>query len=166
MSSDVGWHIRDSSWDQCRSMVQLYSFMSTETRRRLVRTDSPGWPPRLNRIQLLNYGKALDHFALRPQKRGCVLGTGRVGGGGGESEGSTADTARKTGETVDRRQNNPLAIAQRLMRCAADCCFNRRAGQSHKDNVRAALLLRNNPKRKKSNFRSPAPPPCSWSLLG
>ena len=34
-----------TSWDQCRSMVQ-YSFMSTETRR-LVRTDSPGRPPRL-----------------------------------------------------------------------------------------------------------------------
>ena len=37
-------------------------------------------------------------------------GNGGGGGGGGgegrESEGSTADTARKTGETVDRRQNN------------------------------------------------------------
>ena len=37
--------------DQCRSMVQ-YNFTSTETRR-LVRTDSPGRPPR--RPQLLNY---------------------------------------------------------------------------------------------------------------
>jgi len=35
-----------TSWDQCQSMVQ-YSFMSTETRR-LVRTDNPGWPPRLS----------------------------------------------------------------------------------------------------------------------
>ena len=35
------------SWDRCRSMVQ-YSFTSTETRR-LVRTDSPGRPPRLSR---------------------------------------------------------------------------------------------------------------------
>ena len=34
------------SWDQCRSMVQ-YSFTSTKTRR-LVRTDSPGRPPRLS----------------------------------------------------------------------------------------------------------------------
>ena len=33
-------------WDQCRSMVQ-YSFTSMETRR-LVRTDSPGRPPRLS----------------------------------------------------------------------------------------------------------------------
>ena len=36
--------ILGTSWDQCRSMVQ-YSFTSTETRR-LVRTDSPGRPPR------------------------------------------------------------------------------------------------------------------------
>ena len=38
--------ILGTSWDQCRSMVQ-YSFTSTETRR-LVRTGSPGWPPRLS----------------------------------------------------------------------------------------------------------------------
>ena len=42
MSADI----LGTSWDQCRSMVQ-YSFMSTETRR-LVRTDSPGRPPRLS----------------------------------------------------------------------------------------------------------------------
>ena len=38
--------ILGTSWDQCRSMVQ-YSCTSTETRR-LVRTDSPGRPPRLS----------------------------------------------------------------------------------------------------------------------
>ena len=38
--------ILGTSWDQCWSMVQ-YSFTSTETRR-LVRTDSPGRPPRLS----------------------------------------------------------------------------------------------------------------------
>ena len=38
--------ILGTSWDQCRSMVQ-YTFTSTETRR-LVRTDSPGRPPRLS----------------------------------------------------------------------------------------------------------------------
>ena len=38
--------ILGTSRDQCRSMVQ-YSFTSTETRR-LVRTDSPGRPPRLS----------------------------------------------------------------------------------------------------------------------
>ena len=38
--------ILGTSRDQCRSMVQ-YCFTSTETRR-LVRTDSPGRPPRLS----------------------------------------------------------------------------------------------------------------------
>ena len=38
--------ILGTSCDQCRSIVQ-YSFTSTETRR-LVRTDSPGRPPRLS----------------------------------------------------------------------------------------------------------------------
>ena len=42
MSADI----LGTNWDQCRSMVQ-YSFTSTETRR-LVRTDSPGRPPRLS----------------------------------------------------------------------------------------------------------------------
>ena len=42
MSADI----LGTSWDQCRSMVQ-YSFTSTETKR-LVRTDSPGRPPRLS----------------------------------------------------------------------------------------------------------------------
>ena len=38
--------ILGTSWDQCRGMVQ-YCFMSTEARR-LVRTNSPGRPPRLS----------------------------------------------------------------------------------------------------------------------
>ena len=42
MSADI----LGTSWDQCRSMVQ-YSFTSTEARW-LVRTDSPGRPPRLS----------------------------------------------------------------------------------------------------------------------
>ena len=40
--------ILGTSWVQCWSMLQ-YSFMSTETRR-LIRTDSPGRPPRLSHI--------------------------------------------------------------------------------------------------------------------
>ena len=47
MSLVVGSHmIWGTSWDQCVSMVQ-YSFTSTETIR-LIRTDSPGRPPRLS----------------------------------------------------------------------------------------------------------------------
>ena len=71
------------------------------------------------------------HFALRPQKRDGLLGTGEGGGGGRKSEGSTADTGRpkKTGETVDRRQNNASVKAVSLRHCPAtsalrNCCFN------------------------------------------
>ena len=52
MSSDVAWHnLLGTSWDQCRCMVQ-YCFTSTDTRR-LVRTDSPGRPPRLSHSSTL-----------------------------------------------------------------------------------------------------------------
>ena len=59
-----------------------------------------------------------DHFALRPQKRGGLLGTG-TGGRGRKSEGSFADTARKRPErpwtaarTTEVLRRCPLAIAQ------------------------------------------------------
>ena len=48
-----------------------------------------------------------DHFALHPQKRGGLLGTGTGGRGGGAKE-RRLDRGygpKKTGETVDRRQN-------------------------------------------------------------
>ena len=76
---------------------------------------------------------------------------------------------KKTGETVDRRQNNgsvkecPLAIAQRLVHCAIAVSTAVLGRVTRTMSV--ALLLRNSPKRKKSNSRSPAPPPCSWSHL-
>ena len=48
----VSVDILGTSWDQCVSMVQ-YCFTSTETIR-LVRTESPGRPPRLSHTRLLN----------------------------------------------------------------------------------------------------------------
>ena len=55
----------------------------------------------------------------------------------------------------------PLAIAQRLVHCTL-AVSTVVLGQSHNSKTMSvALLLRNNPKRKKSNCRSPAPPPCS-----
>ena len=42
----MSFDILGTSWDQYGSVVQ-YSFTSTETRR-LIRTDSPGWPPQLS----------------------------------------------------------------------------------------------------------------------
>ena len=87
-----------------------------------------------------------DHFDLRPQKRGCLLGTGDMRGRGRENEGATADTARK-------RPERPWTAARTMevlrpcppLHCAAtsalrSCCFNCRTGQSHKDNVRCAAV--------------------------
>ena len=69
-----------------------------------------------------------DHFALRPQKPGGLLGTGGGGGGGGGDERVKARprippeknperpwTAARTMEVLRRC---PLAIAQRLVHCA------------------------------------------------
>ena len=116
------------------------------------------------------------HFALHPQKRDGLLGTGTGGGRGRKNEGSTADTARKRQErpwtaarTVEMLRRYPLAIAQRLVHYAI-AVSTAVLGKSHKEwrtmTMSVALLLRNKSKRKKSNFRSPAPPPYSWSLLG
>ena len=90
-----------------------------------------------------------DHVALRPQKRGCLLGPGTGGGGGGrgrESEGSTADTAHKRPEklwtaarTMEVLGRCPLAIAQQLVHCAI-AVSTAVLGQSHKDNVRCTAV--------------------------
>ena len=106
------------------------------------------------------------HVALRPQKRRCLLGTGGGEGGGRNTEISTAEyRPKKTGETVDRRQNNRSVKAMSPRHCPAtsalcSCCFNCRAWAVART-MSVALLLRNNLKRKKSNFCSPAPLPCS-----
>ena len=64
-----------------------------------------------------------------------------------ELDGTTADTCpKKTGETVDRPQNNGNVKAVSPRHCPAtsalrNCCFNCRAyGQSHKDNVRCTAV--------------------------
>ena len=101
----------------------------------------------------------LDHVALRPRKRGCLLGTGRGAGGQGrggkgrKSEGSTVDTARKSPErpwtaarTMEVLRRCPLAIAQRLVHCAIAVSTAVLGRVTRTMSV--ALLLRNNPKRK------------------
>ena len=52
---------------------------------------------------------------------------------------------RKTEEALDRRQNNGSVKAVSPRHCSATsvlryCCFNCRAGQSHKDNVRCTVV--------------------------
>ena len=76
---------------------------------------------------------------------------------------------KKTGETVDRRQNNGSVMVVSPCHCPATCALhNCCAGQVTKT-MSVALLLTNNldnSKQKRSNLLSPAPPPYSWSLLG
>ena len=67
------------------------------------------------------------HFALRPQKRGGLLGTG--GKGTKEWRLDRGNRPKKTGETVDRRQNNGSVKAVSPRHCPAtsalrNCCFN------------------------------------------
>ena len=50
---------------------------------------------------------ALDRVALRPQKRGCLLGTGPGGGGGGEEEDERVKARPRTPPEKDRRDRGP-----------------------------------------------------------
>ena len=72
------------------------------------------------------------------------------------------DRGRTAARTMEVLRRCPLAIAQRLVHCAI-AVSTAVLGRVTKT-MSVALLLRNNldnSKRKKSNFRSPAPPHCS-----
>ena len=90
-------------------------------------------------------------------------------GRGRQSEGSTAETARKRPErpwtaarTMEVLRRCPLAIAERLVHCAI-AVSTAVLGQSHKDNDRCTAVDEQlgELKQRKSNFLSPAPPPYS-----
>ena len=90
----------------------------------------------------------------RPQKRGCLLGTGT--GGGRKTEGSTADTARKRPErpwtaarTMDLLRRCPLAIAAQRLRVHRAVAVSTAVLGGVTRTMSVALLLRNNPKRRK-----------------
>ena len=81
---------------------------------------------------------------------------------------------KKTGETVDCCQNNgSFKAAVSPHHCPATSALLRNQllfqlpclGRVTRT-MSVALLLRNNSKQRKSNFRSPAPPPYSWYLRG
>ena len=134
--------------------------------------------------QLLNYDSRplfFFHVALRPRRRDGILGTGTEYEWEGDDRRWRLDRGnrpKKTGETVDRRQNNgtivlrrcPLAIAQRLSCALRICCFNCCACMdSHKNNVRCTAVdeqLGQLEAQKRFNLLGPVPPPYSWSLLG
>ena len=91
-------------------------------------------------------------------------------GRGRESEGSTAETARKIPErpwtaarTMEVLRRCPLAITQRLVHCAAIVVSTAVLDRVTKTMFVAPLLTNNldNSKRKTSNLLSPAPPPYS-----
>ena len=103
-----------------------------------------------------------------PIRDGDRVGRGR------ESEGSTAETARKRPErpwtaarTMEVLTRCPLTIAQRLVHCAI-AVSTAVLDRVTKTMSVAPLLTNNldNSKQKTSNLLSPAPPPYSWSLLG
>ena len=107
-----------------------------------------------------------DHFALSPQKRGGLLATGTGGGRGRKSEGSTADTARKRPErpwTAARTMESVKAVFPRhcpVTSALHNCCFNCRAGQSHRDNVHCTAV-EEQPEAKEVQLSQPS----STSLL-
>ena len=76
--------------------------------------------------------KAWDHFALRPQKRGGLLETGTGGRGTKVWRLDRGYRPKKTGETVDHRQNNESVKAVSSRHCPGtsalrNCSFNSRA---------------------------------------
>ena len=105
-------------------------------------------------------------FCFTPTEARLLIRDEDSEGRGRKSEGSTADTARKSpkrpwtaARTMEVLRRCPLAIAQQLVHCAIAVSTAVLGRVTRTMSV--ALLLRNNSKRKKSNFRSPAPPPCS-----
>ena len=74
-----------------------------------------------------------------------LIRDGNRGEGGESVKARPRAPTRKTEEAVDRRQNNGSVKAVSLRHCPAtcalrNCCFNCRAGQSHKDNVRCTAV--------------------------
>ena len=88
-----------------------------------------------------------DHFALRPQKRGGLLGTGTGGGGGGTKEcrldrgyrPKKTESPWTAARTMEVLRRCPLASAQRLVHCAI-AVSTAVLGQSHKNNVRCTVV--------------------------
>ena len=84
----------------------------------------------LQGLTLGEKGRCCFHVALRPRRRYGLLGTWTEWEGDDRVKAvSTAETARKRQETVDRRQNNGSVKAVPRRHCPAtctlrNCCFN------------------------------------------
>ena len=118
-----------------------YSFTSTDTRR-LVKTDSPGRPPRLSHSSWTMDAAGLLYCCFTSTEARWLIRDRERMGRGRQSEGSTAETAQKrpqrpwtAARTMEVLRRCPLAIAQRLVHCAV-AVSTALLGQGHKDNVR------------------------------
>ena len=149
---------------QCQSHNHFYQILkNTETFALII------WL--VSRYIITRQGKTPWPCCFTSTKVRLLIRDGDRGGRGWESEGSTVDTAQKRPErpwtaarTMKVLRQCPLTIVQQSVHCAI-AVSTAVVGRVTRT-MSTALLSRNNPKRKKSNFRSPAPPPCSWSLLG
>ena len=111
----------------------------------------------------------LLHCCLTSTEARWLIRDGDRVGRGRQSEGSTADTARKRPErpwtaarTMEVLRRCPLAIAQRLVHCAIS--LSTAVLDRVTKTMSVAPLLTNNldnSKQKTSNLISPAPPPYS-----
>ena len=145
----------------------------------------PHWPPSLpvtdhKECKVCQWGLTMlkSSFFLSccftpTEARWPIRDGDRVGRGTTEWRLDRGNRPKKTGETVDRRQNNGSVKAVSPRHCPAtcalrNCCFNCCAWTVTKTMSVALLLMNNldNSKQKRSNLLSPAPPPYSWSLLG
>ena len=128
--------ILGTNCDQCRSTVQC-CFTSTEPVR-LIRTKSPGRPPRLSHSSwaLTPQPLLLSWCLTSTEARWPIRDGDRVGRGRESERLDRGNRLKKTGGTVHRRQNNGSVKAVSPRHCPAtcalrNCSFNCCAGQSH-----------------------------------
>ena len=162
--------ILGTSWDQCESMVQYeYIFTSTETRR-LVRTDSPGRPPRLSHSSW-TMGLNMSFWCLTSTEARRPIRDGDEWERGIE-EWNLETGANPEGQGCRGPPPEQQDVkAASVLHCAAttvprNCCTNCYAEQSHRDNVRSSAVGKQLKQEKSNSLSGPVPPPCSWSLLG
>ena len=88
-------------------------------------------------VQYVYLGARSGPFCFTSTEARLLIRGGERGGRGRESKGSTADTARKR---LERPWTAARTVEVSPRHCPAtgalrNCCFNCRAGQSHRDNV-------------------------------
>ena len=161
-------HISLVHWNTWNQLVLLFCFSSS-----LSLCHPPPPPADWSSMGVVFHAGGLDRtgpFCFTSTEARWLIRDGDRGGRGWKSEGSTMNTTQKrparpwtTVRTMEVLRRCPLAIAQWLMRYAVAVSTAVRGRVTRTMSI--ALLFNNNLKQKKSNFRSPAPPPCSWSLL-